>query len=73
MPTGLAALACPEDALARVTRRLPPEVLATVVDGEGCILLPDPEGPGRAEALARAAARGRALALGPTVTPARRG
>ncbi|HVV90985.1 MAG TPA: helix-turn-helix domain-containing protein [Solirubrobacterales bacterium] len=68
VPAGLAALACPEDALARVTRRLPPEALATVVDGEGCVLLPDPEGPGRAEALARAAAETR-LVLGPTVGP----
>ena len=68
VPTGLAAIACSEDALARVTRRLPPEALATVVDGEGCVLLPDPEGPGRAEALARAAAEG-TIALGPTVAP----
>jgi hypothetical protein len=68
VPTGLAAIACSEDALARVTRRLPPEALATVVDGEGCVLLPDPEGPGRSEALGRAAAEG-TLALGPTVTP----
>src|ERR1700761_895098 len=68
VPTGLAAIACSEDALARVTRRLPPEVLATVVDGEGSVLLPDPEGPGRSEALARAAAEA-TLALGPTVTP----
>jgi hypothetical protein len=68
VPTGLAAMACPEDALARVTRRLPPETLATVVDGEGCVLLSDPEGPGRAEALTRAAAEA-TLALGPTVTP----
>jgi PucR C-terminal helix-turn-helix domain len=68
VPTGLAALACSEDALTRVTRRLPQEALATVVDGEGCLLLPDPEGPGRAEALARAAAEG-TIALGPTVTP----
>ncbi|MGH2937816.1 MAG: helix-turn-helix domain-containing protein [Solirubrobacterales bacterium] len=68
VPAGLAALACPEDVLARVARRLPPEALTTVVDGEGCVLLPDPEGPGRAEALARAAAEGR-VALGPTVTP----
>jgi hypothetical protein len=68
VPTGLAALACSEDALARVTRRLPAEALATVVDGEGCLLLPDPEGPARAEALARAAAEG-TIALGPTVTP----
>lgn len=68
VPAGLAALACPEEALARITRRLPPEVLATVVDGEGCLLLPDPEGPGRAEALAVAAAEG-TIALGPTVAP----
>jgi hypothetical protein len=68
VPAGLAALACPEDALARVARRLPPEALATVIDGEGCVLLPDPEGPGRAEALARVAEEG-TIALGPTVTP----
>jgi hypothetical protein len=68
VPAGLAALACPEDALARIARRLPVEALMTVVDGEGCVLLPDPEGPGRAEALARAAAEAR-LALGPTVAP----
>ena len=58
VPAGLAALACPEEALARVARRLPPEALATVVDGEGCVLLPDPEGPGRAEALAARGGRG---------------
>jgi len=69
VPAGLAALACPEDALARIARRLPPEALTTVVEGEGCILLPDPEGPGRAEALARAAVEAR-IALGPTVPPA---
>jgi PucR C-terminal helix-turn-helix domain len=69
VPVGLAALACPEEALARVARRLPPEALATVIDGEGCLLLPDPEGPGRAEALTRAAADTR-VALGPTVAPA---
>jgi hypothetical protein len=68
VPAGLAALACPEDSLARVARRLPPEALTTVIDGEGCVLLPDPEGPGRAEALARAAVETR-LALGPTVAP----
>jgi hypothetical protein len=69
VPAGLAALACPEDALARVARRLPPETLATVVDGEGCLLLSDPDGPGRDEAIARAAAEA-TIALGPTVVPA---
>jgi hypothetical protein len=68
VPAGLAALACPEEALARVARRLPPEALVTVVDGEGCVLLPDPDGPGRPEALARAAAEA-AIVLGPTVAP----
>ncbi len=68
VPAGLAALACAEEELARVARRLPPEALTTVIDGVGCVLLPDPEGPGRAEALARAAAEAR-VALGPTVTP----
>jgi hypothetical protein len=68
VPARLAALACAEDALARVARRLPAESLATVVEGEGCVLLPDPDGPGRAEALARVAGEAR-LALGPTVVP----
>jgi PucR C-terminal helix-turn-helix domain len=68
VPARLAALACPEEALARVARRLPAEALVTVIDGEGCVLLPDPDGPGRAEAFARAAADAR-VALGPTVAP----
>ncbi len=72
VPAGLAALACPEEALARVARRLPPEALTTVVEGEGCVLLSDPEGPGRADALGRAATEAR-LALGPTVAPAAAG
>jgi hypothetical protein len=70
VPAGLAALACPEEALARVSRRLPPEALVTVIEGEGCVLLPDPEGPGRLEELERAA-DGATLSLGPTVAPAR--
>jgi PucR C-terminal helix-turn-helix domain len=68
VPAGLAALACAEEELARVARRLPPEALTTVIDGEGCVLLPDPDAPGRAEALSRAAADA-CVALGPTVTP----
>jgi hypothetical protein len=69
LPARLAAIACAEADLGAVTRRLPPEALATVVDGSGCVLLPDPDGPGRAEALARAAARG-PLAVGPAAEPA---
>jgi PucR C-terminal helix-turn-helix domain len=69
VPGRMAAAACSERDLGAVARRLPPETLATVVEGGGCLVLPDPEGPGRAEALAAAAARSR-LALGPAVEPA---
>ncbi|HEX5610994.1 MAG TPA: helix-turn-helix domain-containing protein [Solirubrobacterales bacterium] len=69
LPRRLALAACAERALATVARRLPPETLATTIDGTGCLLIADPEGPGRAEALQRAAARA-TLALGPAVEPA---
>lgn len=69
VPTRLAAIACAERDLGAVARRLPPETLATVIEGGGCLVLPDPEGPGRADALAAAASRSR-LALGPAVEPA---
>jgi hypothetical protein len=66
LPGRVAAAACAERDLTAAARRLPADSLATVLDGTGCLLLPDPEGPGRAEGLARAAARSR-LALGPAV------
>jgi PucR C-terminal helix-turn-helix domain len=69
IPGRIAAAACAERDLAAVGRRLPPDSLATVLEGTGCLLLPDPEGPGRSDALARAAARSR-LALGPAAEPA---
>jgi PucR C-terminal helix-turn-helix domain len=69
MPSRAAAAACVESDLGAVARRLPPETLATVIEGGGCLVLPDPEGPGRADALAQAASRSR-LALGPAVEPA---
>jgi hypothetical protein len=68
VPSRVAAAACAERDLETVTRRLGPETLATVHEGSGYLVLPDPEGPGRADALARAAARSR-LALGPAVEP----
>ncbi|MGD9737073.1 MAG: PucR family transcriptional regulator [Solirubrobacterales bacterium] len=68
LPPRLAAIACAERDLDAVARRLPPESLAAVVDGAGCLLLADPEGPGRLEPLRRW--RGRAvMALGPPVAP----
>ncbi len=64
LPRSVAALACPEDELGAVTRKLPADSLATVLAGAGCIFFPDPEGPGRISALERAAKRV-PLALGP--------
>lgn len=68
IPARVAAAVCAERDLGAVTRRLPPEALATVHEGSGYLVLPDPEGPGRADALTRAAARSR-LAVGPAVEP----
>jgi hypothetical protein len=69
MPRTVAAIACSESALARVARRLPAEALVTVLSDAGCILLPDPDGPGRAEVIERAAGSA-LLAIGPAVEPA---
>ena len=68
-PARLAAGACAESELAAVSRSMPPEALTTVLEGTGCLILPDPDGPGRSEVLARAAGTAR-VALGPTVEPA---
>jgi hypothetical protein len=69
LPGRVAAAACAERDLVAVARRLPPDSLATVLEGTGCLLIPDPEGPSRADGLSRAAARSR-LALGPAAEPA---
>jgi len=68
LPKRVAAAACAEADLGSIARRLPPEPLATVLDGTGCLLLGDPDGPGRREAIARAAGGAR-LVLGPTAEP----
>jgi hypothetical protein len=68
LPRRVAAIACPEPALAAIGRRLPADALAAVLDGTGCVLLPDPDGPGRAAAIARATTR-RSAALGPAGEP----
>jgi PucR C-terminal helix-turn-helix domain len=69
LPRGVAALACATEDLGPVARRLPSDTLATVLDDVGCLLLPDPDGPGRGADLRRAAGAGR-LAIGPAVAPA---
>jgi hypothetical protein len=72
LPPRLAAIACAEGDLDAVARRLPPESLAAVVGGGGCLLLADPEGPGRLDPLRRL--RGKAVvALGPSTAPASAG
>jgi hypothetical protein len=64
LPRTVAALACAESDVAALARRLPAGTLASVVEGTGCLLLADPEGPGRAAEIERAVAD-RAAALGP--------
>ena len=64
VPRSAAALACPEDHLDRVARRLPAEALGTLLRGVGCVILPDPGGPGQSRLIAQAAGDGPA-ALGP--------
>jgi hypothetical protein len=68
LPGRIAALALPEAALGAVVRRLPADALATILDGVGCILLPDPDGPGRTALLEQATADF-PLAKGPAGTP----
>jgi hypothetical protein len=68
VPRSLAILAFAEDTPGAITRRLDDQVLVAS-DGSGAwLLLPDPDGPGRAAALRRAVGNAPA-ALGPTVAP----
>jgi hypothetical protein len=68
VPRKVAPLACGESDLARLAHRLPVDCLVTQIDEVGCVLLPDPDGPGRRGGVERAAA-GRAVVLGPTCEP----
>ena len=69
IPRAAAAIACAEEELERIARRLPADTLVAALDGEGCAIVPDPEGPGRATEVGGALA-GRTAALGPAVAPA---
>lgn len=68
LPRRLAALACSQDDLGPIARRLPDEALSTSLDELGFVLVPDPTGPGRAAEVERAVGKRRA-ALGPAVGP----
>lgn len=55
LPETLAPIACAEHLAVPIARRLgATEVIVTVREGLGCILLPDPRGPGRRRTLERA-------------------
>jgi hypothetical protein len=66
LPRTAAALACAEDDLERIARRLPADALAAPLESLGCAVVADPEGPGRPPQLDRALAD-RQCALGPAV------
>src|SRR4051812_41341801 len=67
-PRPAAALACDEEQLERVATRLPADALAAGLDGVGCAIVPDPDGPGRPSQIERAigtAGMGAHAVLGP--------
>jgi hypothetical protein len=66
LPRSLAVAICEEDAMPALCRRLPADVLGSRVDGLGVLVVPDPDGPGRGDALLEATA-GVATVIGPTV------
>jgi hypothetical protein len=66
IPREAAAIACAEEDLERIARRLPADALVAALEGEGCAIVPDPEGPGRPAEVDQAVGQRRA-ALGPAV------
>jgi hypothetical protein len=68
LPGRLAVAACADRDLAALAGRLPADALVTAREGVGCVVLSDPEGPGRLEQL-RGAASKATLALGPATEP----
>lgn len=68
LPRLLAVAACADEDLAEIAGRLPTDAIVTVVEGTGCVLFPDPEGPGRLDQLRRAAGDA-TVAIGSAVPP----
>lgn len=66
LPRSAAILLCHRDRLAGLSRRLGVEALPAHIDGVGCVVFPDAEGPGRRD-LVRVATTGRKAAVGPDV------
>jgi len=70
VPRTAAALACDEEQLDRLATRLPADALAAGLDGVGCAIVPDPDGPGRPSQIERAVgSAGIGAVLGPTGAP----
>lgn len=72
LPRRLATIACADSDLGAIAGRAPVDALVTVVDGTGCVIVPDPAGPGRREEIGRLATNA-TLALGPTTEPSEAG
>jgi hypothetical protein len=71
LPKTLAALAVGGDQREAVVPRLPRDAISDTIGDVICALVPDPEGPRRRAAIARAVSEARVVAgLGPTVSPA---
>lgn len=68
VPATASALACHENDLAEITRRLPVEVISATVEPAGCIIIPEPSGPGRRKQI-ETAVDGRTATLGPETDP----
>jgi len=67
LPRAVAVVALgPDGGVGVRARCLPSDVLAGAVDGAACLIVPDPDGPGRRRVLEHAL-RGLPAALGPTV------
>jgi hypothetical protein len=67
VPRTAAALACDEGRLERLAGRLPTDAVTAAIDGVGCAIIPDPDGPGRPAETDLAVERAKLRAvLGPT-------
>ncbi len=68
IPATASALACHQTDLAEITRRLPVDVISATVESAGCVIVPDPYGPGRRKQL-EASVGDRMATLGPETGP----
>jgi hypothetical protein len=70
LPRTAAAIACEEERLERLAARLPADAVTAALDGIGCAIVPDPDGPGRREETELAVQRAKLrAALGPAGPP----